>query len=344
VFANWAAMQRPKGWRANSNHKLTDTEKREIDRAIEQATTDAAKAQAEVWAEAAVKARGMWSHADKAPDHYDYCQRKDVRPHGLHVYRFKGGDQMLFVPMRDEKDKIQSLQFIHPYGTKRFLGGSRVANSHFWVCHPKDADDPNTICICEGWATGETIYDATGFAVVIAFYAMNLLAVAKWVREQYPQAKFVLCADDDWKRKDNPGRAKAVMAARAVNGVVAMPMFEGERRDRDTDFNDMARLSGLDAVEDTIKQATVPVKPNAENNDERGGETDDDENENQTQTDTLVRSAAGVDLFHTDDNAAFADIQVNDHRETWAVKSKAFELWLRQAYYKATNSAPNPTA
>jgi putative DNA primase/helicase len=51
----------------------------------------------------------------------------------------------------------------------------------------------------EGWATGATLHEATGLPVVVAFNAGNLLLVAKLIRREYPAARLVICADNDWK-------------------------------------------------------------------------------------------------------------------------------------------------
>jgi hypothetical protein len=45
------------------------------------------------------------------------------------------------------------------------------------------------------------------------------------------------------------------------------------------------------------------------------------------------------DLFHTASGTAFADIPINDHRETWPIRSNCFRGWLRQWHYEATGAA-----
>ena len=45
------------------------------------------------------------------------------------------------------------------------------------------------------------------------------------------------------------------------------------------------------------------------------------------------------DLFHIATTAAFADIVVDGHRETWPIRSSRFRGWLRRCYYQATGSA-----
>jgi hypothetical protein len=41
------------------------------------------------------------------------------------------------------------------------------------------------------------------------------------------------------------------------------------------------------------------------------------------------------ELFQTPSGTAFADIPVNEHRETWPIRSKRFRSWLRRCHYEA---------
>jgi len=57
-------------------------------------------------------------------------------------------------------------------------------------------------------------------------------------------------------------------------------------------------------------------------------------------TDVLVELGSKIELFHTPAGAAFADVLIDGHRETWAVRSKRLRDWLRRRYYQATGAAP----
>jgi hypothetical protein len=59
-------------------------------------------------------------------------------------------------------------------------------------------------------------------------------------------------------REDNPGLTDARAAAAAVGGVVAVPEFDEGRGEKDTDFNDMARVAGNGAVLDRVEKALAP--------------------------------------------------------------------------------------
>jgi phage/plasmid primase-like uncharacterized protein len=347
-YNNWTDGKKYTGWRATlpNGYQLTAAEQREIDRAGERARDKESKLRKKVQAEAAVKARSMWKKAAPASKSFPYCKRKLVDPVDLRTFTFSNRDQTLLVPAYDEKDRVQSLQLIQPDGKKRFLKGSRAAVSHFWICHPDaDAvDDPDRIFICEGWATGESIYQATGCAVLMAFYAENLHEVAKWAREQYPDAKLTICADDDWETKRdkgyNPGLDSADEAAGEIDALVAVPDFGDERTDEQgkarTDFNDMHAAFGLDAVKQCIADAADPPS----GDDSEGGNRE----QRETQASLLLELVPQGSLFRTRDQASFADIIVNDHRETWSIKSTSFRRWLIHQYFLLTKCAPGAEA
>ena len=63
-----------------------------------------------------------------------------------------------------------------------------------------------------------------------------------------------------------------------------------------------------------------------------------------TQADTLIELARCAALFHTPDGSAFADLDINGHRETWLIRSKGFRRWLARRYFEATHGAPSAEA
>jgi hypothetical protein len=71
-----------------------------------------------------------------------------------------------------------------------------------------------------------------------------------------------------------------------------------------------------------------------------------DETKKRTQAQVLIEIARGpeVELFHSRDRTAYADINVDGHRETWALQSQGFRRWLRRMYYEETGGAPNSDA
>jgi len=63
-----------------------------------------------------------------------------------------------------------------------------------------------------------------------------------------------------------------------------------------------------------------------------------------TQADILIELAQSAELFHTPDGTAFADLDVNGHRETWPIRTKGFRRWLTRRFFEETQGAPNSEA
>jgi Toprim domain len=72
---------------------------------------------------------------------------------------------------------------------------------------------------------------------------------------------------------------------------------------------------------------------------------DSDAGDDFNQAETLIEIAKqDAELFHAADDTAFADVRVNGHRETYAIKSKGFDRWLRRRFYETTRGSPNSDA
>ena len=75
------------------------------------------------------------------------------------------------------------------------------------------------------------------------------------------------------------------------------------------------------------------------------GEKAAEHSKKQKAADVLIGLSAGAEeLFHAPDATAFATIPVDDHLETWPVRSKGFQAWLAREFFNETKSAPNSDA
>ena len=63
-----------------------------------------------------------------------------------------------------------------------------------------------------------------------------------------------------------------------------------------------------------------------------------------TQADTLIAIAEDNPLFHTADGTAYADIDLESHRETWPVRNRGFRRWLTRRYFEECGGAPGSEA
>lgn len=246
-----------------SDKKPSAEQRKQIDAQIAAAKAERERETARKHATAATEAERIWNAATPARADHAYLVKKRVQPHGLREHEGR-----LVVPMYRE-DKIVGLQFIDADGGKRFLTGAEKKNAYCVI-----GDLTGDIALCEGWATGASIHEATGMACIVAFDAGNLLLVAKSF-EGHPGVA-TICADDDWRRTDeNIGVIKAREAARLTGAKFAVPVFGEDRGEKDTDFNDLARTHGLDAVKACIARADyVKGEASGEEADVGVGETE----------------------------------------------------------------------
>lgn len=203
--------------------------------------------------EAQQAAAQRWEQASPCTGH-PYLTRK-----GVQAYVLRQNGNALLVPLRDTTGALHSLQSITADGSKRFHVGGRVTGCYHAIGKPA-----GVIVVCEGYATGASIHEATGHAVAVAFNAGNLQAVAQALHERHPGLQIIVAADDDHATPGNPGLTKANDAAKAVGGRLAVPAF-ADRPAGATDFNDLHQLQGLEDVRACIEAAALPNVADAEN-------------------------------------------------------------------------------
>jgi putative DNA primase/helicase len=237
-------------WRPEQPRSQTPAERETFRRDIEKTTARAESTRNAEHTEARKRAAAIWDAGTPARIDHPYLVAKGVKPHGIRQY----GDDLV-IPIR-EGAGLHSLQTIGADGEKRFLFGGRVTGCYFSVGKPT-----GVLCIAEGYATAASIHEATGYAVAVAFNAGNLLPVAVALRAKLSDVRIVLCADDDYCTDGNPGIAKATGAALAVGGLLALPDFGDSRPEGATDFNDLWRHGGREALERAIANAQPVETP-----------------------------------------------------------------------------------
>ncbi|MGL6418714.1 DUF927 domain-containing protein [Aeromonas allosaccharophila] len=153
----------------------------------------------------------------------------------------------LVVTLTNEAGEPVNVQLIGHDGSKRYLHGGQKAGAFHRI------EGGALVAICEGYATGLSVHQATGASLYCAMDCGNLAAVAQIARRQHPKARILLCGDNDEHTQGNPGKTKAEQAAAAIGGLVALPPIAG-------DWNDYHRAHGLTATKEAIMSAsTAPV-------------------------------------------------------------------------------------
>lgn len=237
-------------WSSKAYRVMTPAEKTAYTAKMEAMKRHREEERERIQADCRVWCTDAWAKAKDATNENPYLKRKGVNAYGLKSFK-----DSLLVPVQDMAGTIHGLQFIAADGSKKYKTGTNKAGHFFKIGKSKD----NTIMISEGYATGASIHEATGQAVVIAFDSGNLLAVCQVIRSKFPDIKIIIAADDDHATEGNPGLTKATEAARVVNGLLAIPAFPDNRGPKDTDFNDLARLAGPEAVNACINAAALPT-------------------------------------------------------------------------------------
>lgn len=250
---------------------LSKEERATIAARIEQNKREREAEQKALHAEAAIASTGIMALAKKPDPEHAYLAKKGlpIFP-GLRQlfedFRYKiDGDQKtaragwLVVPIYKptaEKPILVGAQLIWSDGTKRFVKGTDKAGNY----HSIGKANGGNIFIGEGYATCARVHEATGDLVFVAFDSGNLKPVAINIRKKFPDARLILLADNDrftTKPTVNPGLTKAREAAESVNAILAVPTFPDKEIEA-TDFDDLYRLFGIDAVRNTIANAIDP--------------------------------------------------------------------------------------
>ena len=147
-----------------------------------------------------------------------------------------------------------------PSWRKTAIKGAGTRTGAYWATGKPEA--AAVILIAEGIATAISARDGSVLGLgddavgVATFSNGNLPDVAAAMRQQYPQAKIVICADVDKATGTVPDKY-AVEAAQLVGGYLAVPDFGADRPEGAKDFNDLHQLHGLAAVKACIDAAQL---------------------------------------------------------------------------------------
>lgn len=204
--------------------------------------------------EAAKRANELWPTFTRTGGNTPYLTKKQVSAFGVKLSR-----DAVVVPVVGIDGDLKGLQFIQADGSKMFLTGTAKKGAFHLIGEVKD-NVP--LVVVEGYSTGASVHQATGWPVVIAFDAGNLPSVAKVISDKYPKAKLVMGADND-----AAGLKYAGFALDKCQGVMAVPAFAGGGGEGLTDFNDLHTSEGLEVVKQQLEQAlkqgkkSKPKKP-----------------------------------------------------------------------------------
>lgn len=173
---------------------------------------------AQEYAEVASRTQAAWDSLKPArAEQLPYCVRKGVDAHGVRLARGEDLADLLnmpdrdftntkdiytVVPGRDVDGKLWTVQAIpgKSGGLKLFARDGRKKGS-FHLIGADTLDEAASapgVLFSEGYATGDDLHLASGWPMVVAFDAGNLVEVARQVCERLPAAQpKVFCSDND---------------------------------------------------------------------------------------------------------------------------------------------------
>lgn len=241
---------------------------------------------------ASSRASKMWADSKGDSANHPYVQAKGIQPFGAAVL----GNTLLLPLLHDET--LVNLQLINTDGRKRFLAGGQVTGASLTLGSIANA---STVLLCEGWATGCTLHQASALPVIVAFNAHNLVTVAKQMASTLPaEVAILICGDHD---ESGTGQQAAQQAAHLhPHWHWCVPTFTEEHiatyRQQygkpPSDFNDLHQLGGLLPVSDIIN-VTIEHKANKVGTANRVGTitTEACNDEDVSRSPTLAPSVAG---------------------------------------------------
>lgn len=181
----------------------------------------------------------IWRQSSSANNH-SYIIRKGINPYCARIDQHSN----LVVPILDSDGELVNLQFIDADGNKRYKAGAKLKGCALML---GSLSNQTTLLVCEGYATGCSLHEASGVPVVVAFNAGNLLDVCTSIKRNHPMLKIIICADNDHQTESetghNTGIEKATLVARKFNSHIVWPNFDN--KSCGTDFNDVHCQLGL---------------------------------------------------------------------------------------------------
>lgn len=197
-----------------------------------------------------------------------YFENKNI---GITKNVYSSMNDGIAVPLFNIEGRLKSVQYIQPDGSKRFAKDTnKVGAFHIIDGVLDDLKKTNTIIIAEGYATANTISEATNKSVpvITSMGVTNLEPVIKSIKEKYPDMKIVIAADNDFKKDSmNVGlnTAKGI-AGKYNNTSYVFPSVNGKIIS--SDFNDIVSKKGLSKADafKNIKKSFKSVLENTKDN------------------------------------------------------------------------------
>lgn len=225
AFGNWKRGINRR-WFSGTANELTPAERQSIRREWEEKKAERERIRLEAQHGAGRDAAHIWSTSAPASADHPYVARKRIDPAPL-----KQNGEDLLIPMYDDEGRLWNIQRIFPDGKKLFLKEGRIDGLFAII---GDFTGATEAVIGEGYATLDSVNQATGLPCIVAFNTSNLPKVARIWAARRSDLNFIIFADDDEATAQkllaeqgqykNPGKAAAEAVATEIGAKVAYPL------------------------------------------------------------------------------------------------------------------------
>jgi len=227
-----------------SRDDLTDADRKMFSVAAKKMQAEIEKKQQEERDKAAGVAQKIWDTGTPVKKGFAYLQKKKIETLKAVDFIRESAAGKIIIPLFNLSGQVRSLQSIAENGEKKYLPGGEVKGNFF----PMKGSDSGPCVVCEGFATGASIYAALNsrFDVIVAFQSNNLFSVTAQMVNEYGAENVWVAADDDRFNEHNAG-LEAAEKCRQLGVSVIVPKFANFET-KPTDFNDLHCLDGLDEI------------------------------------------------------------------------------------------------
>lgn len=165
----------------------------------------------------------------------------------------------LVIPQYNAQGEMRAFETIAYNGRKYAL---KDAEKKSMMTVLGSLENGKPIVIAEGYATGATLHEHTKRDVVVAFGKNGLMDIAKELRDNYPDSKIYIGADNDHNKEQNYGLQNALAVQGAVKNVyVLIPQFEAG--DTGKDWNDVLVDKGVSELKRQLTEQLLAINPDA---------------------------------------------------------------------------------
>ena len=251
-------------YRGEEEAELTSEEKRKLQRMMKESIEQEQKERRE----ATEKAKGYFKSLPlldymNLPSPHPYLTRKGLER--SYIGRYDKEDNTIVIPLYGAEGEFKSYQKIYSTGKKGFATGASTKGA-FVMLYNKEKSTGERILVCEGLATGISVFEATEerYIVVLAMNCGNLTEaiksatsyfIARWRLKERPEEfsrRFLIIADND---KSGAGEEEAKKASKETGCSYSVIPTLGD--ERITDANDYAVYVGKDELKNLFEEAGI---------------------------------------------------------------------------------------